>query len=88
MSGPFRGGAVVFTQWFGSSLKVTPHLHGLVAEALWTPGGELVELPAPDTAEVEGILVRVLRGAQKDFVDLEAPWPDDEYEAAQRGCPR
>jgi hypothetical protein len=83
-SGPFRGGAVVFTQWFGSSLQVTPHLHGLVAEALWTPTGELVELPAPDTAEVEGILVRVLRGAQKDFEDLEAPWPDDEYEAAQR----
>ncbi|MCA2978352.1 MAG: hypothetical protein INH41_14105 [Myxococcaceae bacterium] len=35
----------------------------------------------PDTADVEGILVRV---AQKDFVDLEAPWPDDEHEAAQR----
>ena len=28
--------------------------------------------------------MRVLRGAQKDFVDLEAPWPEDEYEAAQR----
>jgi len=28
--------------------------------------------------------MRVLRGAQKDFADLEAPWPDDEYEAAQR----
>ncbi len=55
-----------------------------MAEALWTPTGELVELPAPDTADVEGILVRVLRGAQKDFEDLEAPWPDDEYEAAQR----
>jgi hypothetical protein len=50
VSGPFRGGAVVFTQWFVSSLQVTPHLHGLVAEALWTPTGELVELPAPDTA--------------------------------------
>jgi hypothetical protein len=84
VSGPLRGGAVVFTQWFGSSLQVTPHLHGLVAEALWTATGELVELPAPDTAEVEAILVRVLRGAQKDFEDLEAPWPDDEYEAAQR----
>ncbi len=84
VSGPLSGGAVVFTQWFGSSLQVTPHLHGLVAEALWTPTGELVELPAPDTADVEAILVRVLRGAQRDFVDLEAPWPDDEYEAAQR----
>ncbi len=48
--GPLGGGAVVVTQWFGSSLQVTPHLHGRVAEALWTPGGELVELPAPDTA--------------------------------------
>jgi hypothetical protein len=35
MSGPLRGGAVVFTQWFGSSLQVTPHLHALVAEAQW-----------------------------------------------------
>ncbi|MCA3012061.1 MAG: transposase zinc-binding domain-containing protein [Myxococcaceae bacterium] len=24
--GPLRGGAVVFTQWFGSMLQVTPHL--------------------------------------------------------------
>ena len=87
VSGPFRGGAVVFTQWFGSSLQVTPHLHGLVAEALWTPTGELVELPAPDTAEVEGILVRVLRGAQKDFSDLEAPWPFRRVRGCAVGSP-
>ena len=31
-----RGGAVVFTQWFGSMLQLTPHLHVLMPEAQWT----------------------------------------------------
>ena len=82
--GPLRGGAVVFTQWFGSSLQLTPHLHALLPEALWTKDGEVVTLPAPDDAEVESILRRVLRGARKDFADVDAAWPEDEYEAAQR----
>ncbi|MBL8921777.1 MAG: hypothetical protein JNJ54_23165 [Myxococcaceae bacterium] len=43
-----------------------------------------LELPAPDDAEVESILRRVLRGARKDFADADAPWPEDEYEALQR----
>ncbi|MBE2254202.1 MAG: transposase, partial [Myxococcus sp.] len=82
--GPLRGGAVVFTQWFGSSLQLTPHLHALFPEALWTKDGQVVTLPAPDDAEVESILGRVLRGARKDFADAHAPWPEDEYEALQR----
>lgn len=84
VAGALRGGAVVFTQWFGSSLQLTPHLHALLPEAVWTTTGEVVELPAPDDADVEAILGRVLRLAQKDFEELEAPWPQDEYEAGQR----
>ncbi len=43
---PSEAGRSSSRKWFGSSLQVTPHLHALVAEAMWTPGGELVELPA------------------------------------------
>jgi Putative transposase len=67
-----------------STLQLTPHLHALLPEALWTSTGELVELPAPDDADVAGILGRVLRQARKDFSDADAPWPEDEYEALQR----
>jgi hypothetical protein len=84
VSGSLRGGAVVFTQWFGSTLQLTPHLHALLPEALWTTTGDVVELPAPDDADVAGILGRVLRQARKDFSDADAPWPQDEYEALQR----
>lgn len=82
--GPLRGGAVVFTQWFGSTLQVTPHLHALLPEAVWTADGEVVELPAPDDADVEAILLRVFRQVRKDFADEDVPWPEDEYEALQR----
>ena len=34
VTAPLRGGAVVFTQWFGSMLQLTPHLV-LVPEAQW-----------------------------------------------------
>jgi hypothetical protein len=46
--------------------------------------GELVELPAPDTAFGRGHPGTGTAGAQKDFAGLEVPWPQDEYEAAQR----
>jgi len=85
MSGPLRGGAVVFTQWFGSSLQVTPHLHALVAEAQWERGGTVVHLPPPSDDDVAGILARVLRQAKKDFVE-DAAWPEDEYETGQLQC--
>jgi hypothetical protein len=32
---PLEGGAVVFTQWFGSMLQLTPHLHVLLPDAQW-----------------------------------------------------
>jgi hypothetical protein len=38
VGGELFGGAVVFAQYFGSSLQLTPHLHVLVPEgtsAIW-----------------------------------------------------
>jgi hypothetical protein len=63
---------------------VTPHLHALLPEAVWTADGEVVELLAPDDADVEAILLRVFRQVRKDFADEDVPWPEDEYEALQR----
>jgi Transposase zinc-binding domain len=62
-----RGGGVCFWQYFGSSLQLTPHLHLLVPEALWTPDGEVVTLPPPDDADVRAVLERVLRQARRDL---------------------
>jgi Transposase zinc-binding domain len=53
-----RGGGVCFWQYFGSSLQLTPHLHLLVPQALWTPDGEVVTLPPPDDGEVRPVLER------------------------------
>jgi hypothetical protein len=82
-SGKLKGGGVCFWQWFGSRLQLTPHLHLLVPEAVWTASGELVTVPPPDTAEVEGILRRVLLGAKRHWPENEAVWPHDGYEAIQ-----
>ena len=38
-----QGGAVSFTQWFSSALALTPHLHVLLPEVLWTASGEVAE---------------------------------------------
>lgn len=84
VTAPLRGGAVVFTQWFGSMLQLTPHLHVLVPEAQWASGGDVVHLPPPSDDDVTAILARVLRQAKKDFADLDAAWPEDEYEEGQR----
>ena len=81
--GALRGGAVCFWQYFGSSLQLTPHLHLLVPEALWTDEGEVVPLPAPDDAEVTAVLARVLRKARGDWASLDAAWAEDEYEGLQ-----
>jgi Putative transposase len=67
-----------------SSSKLTPHLHLLVAEALWKDDGTLVPVAPPGDEEVAHILARVLREAKKDWADLEAAWPEDEYEALQQ----
>lgn len=53
-------------------------------EAQWSLNAAQVALPAPDDDAVAAVLVRVLRQAKKDFVDVDAPWPDDEYEAGQQ----
>ena len=81
--GVLRGGAVCFWQYFGSSLQLTPHLHLLVPEALWTDEGEVVPLPAPDDEEVTAVLARVLRQARRDWASLDAVWAEDEYEGLQ-----
>ena len=84
IDGNLRGGAVCFWQWFGSSLQLTPHLHLLVPEVLWGEDGAVVELPAPSDDVVAQVLHRVLRQAKKDWADLDAAWPEDEYEVLQQ----
>jgi ribosomal protein S27E len=82
--GTLTGGGVCFWQWFGSSLQLTPHLHLLVAEAQWEEGGTVVAVAPPGDEDVERILARVLREAKKDWAELDAAWPEDEYEAQQQ----
>ncbi len=76
------GGAVFFTQLFGSALQLQPHLHGLVAEGVWNDG-VFMELPPPSPEEVEGVLERALAQLLPDFEARGAAWPEDEYEALQ-----
>jgi hypothetical protein len=76
------GGAVCFTQWFGSALQLQPHVHGLVAEGIWNDG-VFMELPAPSPEEVEAVLERALAQLLPDFESRGAAWPEDEYEALQ-----
>ena len=71
-------------QWFGSQLQLTPHLHLLAAEAMWQTDGTVVPVAPPSDEEVARILARVLRAAKKDWADLEAAWPEDEYEQLQQ----
>lgn len=82
--GALTGGGVCFWQWFGSQLQLTPHLHLLVAEAMWQADGTVVPVAPPSDEEVARILARVLRAAKKDWADLEAAWPEDEYEELQQ----
>lgn len=46
--------------------------------------GEAVEVAPPTDDDVAGVLARVLRQAKKDFAQLDASWPEDEYEKRQR----
>ncbi len=82
VTGKLHGGAVCFRQYFGSSLQLTPHLHLLVPEALWTPAGEEVLVPPPSGEEVDAVLARVLRRLRLDWEEDDV-WPDDEYESLQ-----
>lgn len=79
-----KRGGICFWQWFGSSLQLTPHLHLLVPEALWQEEGKVVLVAPPGDEDVARILARVLRAAKKDWADLEAAWPEDEYEELQQ----
>ncbi len=77
------GGGVCFTQWFGSRLQLTPHLHVLVPEALWADSGECVELEAPRDDDVGRILHRTLRQTRSDWGELSAAWAEDDFEQLQ-----
>jgi hypothetical protein len=85
--GKLSCGAVCFTQLFGSALQLTPHLHALVPEGVWSDGDGLsagfVELAPPSTDDVEGILARMVRQLMPLFESREAAWPEDDFEALQ-----
>lgn len=81
--GNLTGAGVCFWQWFGSRLQLTPHLHLLVPEAVWTSAADVVEVPPPDDAEVHAVLQRVLRKAAKHWPDDATAWAEDEYQALQ-----
>ena len=78
------GAGVCFTQWFGSRLQLTPHLHVLVPEALWAESGEYVELSGPRDDDVARILHRTLRQARSDWGELSAAWAEDDFEGLQQ----
>jgi len=76
------GGAVAMTQWFGSALQLTPHLHVLVPEALWDAAtGAVTALPPPSDDEVEKVVQRVVRQVRGAFAEVEdCEWPDEDEE--------
>lgn len=79
--GRHLGGAVAMTQWFGSSLQLTPHLHVLVPEAVWdAQTGAVTPLPPPTDEEVEAVVRRVVRQVRAPFEDAQADagWEDEE----------
>ena len=78
-----NGGAVCFTQWFGSRLQLTPHLHLLVPTVMWAANGDFVELGAPDEAAVAAVLKRTLLQARKDWANAEEAFAEDEFEVLQ-----
>jgi hypothetical protein len=75
-------GAVSFVQQFSSTLALQPHLHLLVPEGVWS-GGAFLELPRPTQEELEAVLARMLAQAKRTFATLDAPWPEDAFEALQ-----
>ena len=72
---------ILFAQYFGSSLQLTPHLHVLVPEGGWDPEANFIPLPPPSAEDVEAVLWRVRRQLAKDFADRVVDWPEDGLEA-------
>ena len=75
-------GAVCFVQQFSSTLGLQPHLHLLLPEGVWSEGTFLESTPSQ--AAVEAVLARMLTQAKRSFEALDAPWPEDAFEALQR----
>ncbi len=82
VDGKPKGGAVSFVQMFNSALGLQPHLHLLLPEGVFADGA-FVELPPPRTEEVEVVLARVVHQLKRVFEGMEAPWPEDGFEALQ-----
>ena len=51
---------------------------------MWQADGTVVPVAPPSDEEAARILARVLRAAKKDWANLDAAWPDDEYEQLQQ----
>jgi hypothetical protein len=76
---------LVFVQFFGSALQLTPHFHVLVPEVVWKRDGETVGVSMPDEAQLQKILERILRQLKKKYGEngVEVGWPEDEGEMQQ-----
>jgi hypothetical protein len=61
---------------------LTPHLHLLVPEGVFTGDG-FMALPPPDQEEVEAVLVRTVERLLPLFEDRQPPWPEDDFEELQ-----
>ena len=82
LRGRSQCGAVSFVQQFSSTLALQPHLHLLVPEGAWSDG-TFLELPRPTQQQLEAVLARMLSQARRTFEALDAPWPEDAFEALQ-----
>jgi hypothetical protein len=75
------GGAVAMTQWFGSALQLTPHLHVLVPEAVWDATGTVTALPPPSDEEVRKVVQRVVCQVRAAFTEVDGgEWADEDEE--------
>jgi len=81
-----KAGALVFVQFFGSALQLTPHFHVLVPEVVWKRDGDTVGVSMPDETQLQKILERILRQLKKKYGEngVEVDWPEDEGEMQQR----
>ncbi len=78
--GLLRGGAAGFLQLFGGALQMTPHLHVLLPEGLWSEEGEWVVLPPPEDEAVEAVLQRLLRQVRALLAEVEERWPEEDLD--------